>query len=84
MNFSRKYYKCDIERNKNLKELVSPSLVPKIKENNCSFEKCSRRCDVCKNFLVASTEFTCHATKRKYKIRGTLTCNTKNNLFDNL
>ena len=40
-------------RNKNLKELISPSLFPKIiKENNCSFEKCSRRCDVCKNFPV--------------------------------
>ena len=28
-----------------------------IKENNCSTEKCNRRCDICKNFLVASTEF---------------------------
>ena len=73
------------KRNKNLKELISPYLFPKIiKENNCSIEKGSRRCDICKNFLVVSTEFTCHATKRKYKIRGTLTCNTKNNLFDNL
>ena len=37
-----------------------------------------------RNVLVVSTKFTCYATKRKYKIRGTLTCNTKNNLFDNL
>ena len=65
------------KRNKNLKELISPYLFPKIiKENNCSIEKGSRRCDICKNFLVVSTEFTCHATKRKYKTRGTLTCNT--------
>ena len=65
------------KRNKNLKELIFPSLFPQmIKENNCSIEKCSRRCDTCKTFLVVSTEFTCHATKRKYKIRGTLTCNT--------
>ena len=70
------------KRNKTLKELISPSLFPKIiKENNCSIEKCSRRCDICKNFLVVSTEFTCHATKRKYKIRGTLTCNTKNIIY---
>ena len=70
------------KRNKNLKELISPYLFPKIiKENNCSIEKGSRRCDICKNFLVVSTEFTCHVTKRKYKIRGTLTCNTKNIIY---
>ena len=45
------------KRNKNLKELIYPSLLPKIiKENSCSIEKCSRRCDICKNFLVVSTE----------------------------
>ena len=67
------------KKNKNLKELISPSLFAKIiKENNCSIEKCSR-CD--KKLLVISTEFTCHATKRKYKIRGTLTCNTKNIIY---
>ena len=70
------------KRNKNLKELISPSLFPKtIKKNNCSFGKCSRRCDICKNFLVVSTDYTCHATKHKYKTRGTLTCNTKNIIY---
>ena len=60
-------------------------LFPKIiRENNGSIEKCSRRCDIFRNVLLVSTKFTCYATKRKYKIRGTLTCNTKNNLFDNL
>ena len=48
-----------------------------MKEKNCSIEKCSRRCDIFRNVLVVSTEFTCYATKRKYRIRGTLTCNTK-------
>ena len=70
------------KRNKTLKELISPSLFPKtIKENNCSIENCSRRCDICKNFLLVSTEFTCHATKLKYRTRGTLTCNTKNIIY---
>ena len=65
-------------RNKNLKELILPSLFPRtIKENNCSTEIYNRRCDICKNFLVLSTEFTCHATTRKYKIRRFLTCNKK-------
>ena len=52
-----------------------------MKENNCSIGKCSRRCDICKSFLVVSTEFICHATKRKYKTRGILTCNTKNTIY---
>ena len=34
-----------------------------------------------KYFPVVSTEFTCYATKRKYKIRGTLTINTKNIIY---
>ena len=45
-------------RNKNLKELISPSLFPRtVKENKCSITKCNRRCDICKNILVLSTEF---------------------------
>ena len=61
-----------IKEKKNLKELISPFLPPKIiKENNCSIEKCSRRCDVFKIFLVVS----------KYQIRGTLTSKTKNIIY---
>ena len=54
-----------------------------IKESNCSemFKKCNRRCDICKCFPVVSTQFTCHATNRKHKTRGTLTCNTKNIIY---
>ena len=70
------------KRTKALNELISPSLFPKIiRENNCSIEKCSRRCDIFKNFPVVSTEVTCYANKSKYKIRGTLTCNTKNIIY---
>ena len=43
-----------------------------------AIEKCSRRSDICKRNLVVSTEFSCHATKRKYKIIDTLTCKPKN------
>ena len=53
-------------QNKNLKKLISPSLFPRtIKENNCSIEKRNRRCDICKDFLILSTEFTFHVTKHK-------------------
>ena len=34
-------------KNKNLKDLISSSLLSKvIQENNCSIEKFSRRCDI--------------------------------------
>ena len=70
------------KKKRNLKEFISPSLFPKIiKENNCSVEKCTRGCDIFKNFLVVSTELTCHATKRKCKIKVNLTCNTNNIIY---
>ena len=50
------------------------------KQSVCSIEKCSRRYDICKYFVEVSTEFTSHATKRIYKIRGTLTCKTINTI----
>ena len=57
-------------------------MFPKIiKENNCSVEKCTRGCDIFKNFLVVSTELTCHATKCKCKIKVNLTCNTNNIIY---
>ena len=69
-------------RNKNLKEIIFPSLFPRtIKENNYSIEKCNRRCDICKKCLVLSIEFTCHANKCNHKRRGFLTCNTKNIIY---
>ena len=76
--FSKNTANVIYRQKKNLKELIPPSLFPRtIKDNNYSTEKCNRRCDICKNFLVLSTECTCHTTKRKYKIRRFLTCNTK-------
>ena len=43
------------KRNKNLREVLSPSLFPRTtKQNECFIEKCNKRCDICKNFLVIS------------------------------
>ena len=52
--------KQKLKRNSYLHIFVSNA----IKGNNCSIEKCSRKCDICKKFLVVSIEFFCHA---KYK-----------------
>ena len=58
-------------RNKHLKELIAPSSFHRTKkESNGLIEKCNRRYNICKHSFVLSTEFTCHATKRKCKIRG--------------
>ena len=56
------------KRGKNLRELISPSLFPRVHNQHSSSSY--KRCDICTNFLVASTEFTCFATKRKYKVKG--------------
>ena len=67
------------KRNKNLREILSPSLFPRTtKHNKCSIKECNRKCDTCKNFLVVSPDFTCFATKRKYKIKGILKCDSRN------
>ena len=67
------------KRNKNLKEILSPSLFPRTtKHNECSIKECNRKCDICKNFLVVSPDFTCFATKRKCKLKGILKCDSRN------
>ena len=70
------------KRNKNLKEILSPSLFPRTtKQNECFTERCDKRCDICKNFLVTSPDFTCFATRRKYKIKGILKCDSRNVIY---
>ena len=67
---------------KNSRELISPSLFPRVhNQHSSSSEKCQKRCDICTNFLVASTEFTCFATKHKYKVKGILKCTSKNVIY---
>ena len=57
------------KRNKNLKEILSPSLFPRTtKQNKCSIKECNRKCNIYKNFLVVFPDFTCFTSKRKYKI----------------
>ena len=66
--FSKNTANVTYRRKKNLKELISPSLFPRtIKENNYSVEKCNKRCDIYKNFVVLSTEFTCMLPKANIK-----------------
>ena len=65
-------------REKNPKEILSPSLFPsKPKQIENSITSCNK-CDIYKNFLVSDTKFKFKVTGRIYNIRGKLTCNTPN------
>ena len=68
-------------REKNLKEIISPSLFPsKAKQIKDSITSCNK-CDICKNFLVSDTKFKCKVTGRVCNIRSKLTCNTPNVVY---
>ena len=59
-----------------------PSIFPKTtKHNECSIKECNRKCDIRKNFEVVFPNFTCFATKWKYKIKGTLKCDSRNVIY---
>ena len=62
------YYK----RGKNLKEILSPSLYPKkhISREICEVKPCGRRCNICDEFLVFGSKFTCSATGMNYSSKG--------------
>ena len=45
------------------------------------YKKCNRKCEICKNFLVVSSDFTCFASKWKYKIKGILKCDSRNVIY---
>ena len=82
LNIFRKFHKCHIKKDQNLREILSPSLIPKTaKQNKCSIRECNRKCDICKNFLVASPDFTRFATKRKYKIKGILKWDSRHFIY---
>ena len=77
-------------RPKNLKEILAPSKlrlvgdtsapIPSDKSNVGCF-KCSRKCDLCRNYLVQSNAFTSFRTKKKYFINQQLNCQSKNVVY---
>ena len=70
------------KKNKNLREILSPLLFPRTtKQSECSIKECNRKCDICKNFLVVSPDFTCFATKRKYDIKEISKCGSRNVIY---
>ena len=67
------------KRNRNLKEILSPSLYTKNKNEKKSYviKNCGK-CDICKNYLISGNNFTCKVTNKKYHINNDLDCNCMN------
>ena len=70
-------------RTKNLKDLLVPSSLPDIVQENCtdsdniSCYRCHRQvCDACQNFLIPAKRIKSVVTRKSYKIRQSLSCRT--------
>ena len=47
-----------------------------------SVSKCNESgCDICENYMVFKSEFTCTVTGKTYKVRGDLTCKSDNVVY---
>ena len=55
--FTFKSIKTLYRREKNLKEILSPSLLPAKPKNNESCIKSCKKCDICKNYLITDNKF---------------------------
>ena len=61
-------------RNRNLKEILSPSRFPKIKLKETFVADYCNNCDICNNFIHPGSSIRCTATGDVYRIRGTVSC----------
>ena len=68
-------------RNKNLKELLSPSLYPNRKSTKSNSIISCNSCDICKNYMVFENMFTCTVTGKKYFVKGELHYNSCNVIY---
>ena len=68
-------------REKNLKEILSPSLFPpKFNKNESYISNCNK-CDICKDYLISGNKFKCKVIGRVYSVRGSLSCNSPNVIY---
>ena len=79
--FPNKKFFVIYKRNKNLKEIVVPSIYPKpIIKSNRAIVSC-KKCDICKNFLITDSKFRCTVTGKTYLIKGKLRRDSFNVLY---
>ena len=70
------------KRNRNLKEILSPSLYTKNKNEKKShvIKNCGT-CDICKNYLISGNTFTRKVTNNKNYINNDFDCNCMNVIY---
>ena len=66
--FPSKSIKTLHRREKNLKEILSPSLFTAKPKNNESCISSCKKCDICKNYLTTDNKLKCTVTGRFYNI----------------
>ena len=67
--------------NKNLKELLSPLLYHNRKSTKRNITISCNSCDICNNYMVFKTMFTCTVTGKKYFVNSELQCNSCNIIY---
>ena len=70
------------KRNRNLKEMLSPLLYTRNKnEKKSSVIKNCEKCDICKHYLISDNTFSCKVTNKKYYINNDFDCNCMNVIY---
>ena len=69
--FPKDWFSTIYKRNKNLKELIAPSVYPKKINTRISS---ITSCDICKNYMIFDNTFICTVTGRTYSIKVQLNC----------
>ena len=79
--FPNKKFSVIYKRNKNLKEIVEPSLYPKpsIKINR-TIVNCNK-CGICNNFLITDSKFRCTVAGKTDFVKGNLSCDSCNAIY---
>ena len=79
--FPSKSIKTLYRGEKNLKEILSPSLFPaKPKISERCLTSC-KKCDICKDYLITDNKFKYKVTDKFYNVRGNLCCNSSNVVY---
>ena len=79
--FPYKSIKTLYRREKNLKEILSPSLFPAKPKNSESCVTSCKKCNICKNYLLTDDMFKRKVTGMFYNVRGKWSCNSSNVIY---
>ena len=77
-DFPKDCFSTIYKRNKNLKELIAPSVYPKNKNTRISSITSCNNCDICKSYMIFDNTFICTVTSKSYFIRCQLSCESIN------